>query len=217
MKKPRVKICCIASIEEAKLAISYGASDLGLVGPMPSGPGVISNDEIKSISKKIPSSISTFLLTSESTANNIIKHHQKVETTTIQLVDTIEIKEYATIRQSLPKVKLVKVIHVQDENSINEAIQFSEHVDALLLDSGKPKASTKILGGTGKTHNWEISRRIKQSIAIPLYLAGGLNSKNVNIAIKMVEPDGIDLCSGVRTDDKLDERKLKAFFAAVNS
>lgn len=216
MKKQRVKICCISSIEEARIAIEYGASALGLVGHMPSGPGVIGDELICQIAKLVPPPISTFLLTSETKPQEIINHYRRVNTTTIQIVDELEKREYEMLRNELPNVKLVQVIHVIDENSVKEAIEISRYVDAILLDSGNPNLSVKELGGTGRTHNWDLSREINNSISIPLFLAGGLNKDNVRQAIEAVQPFGLDLCSSVRTDGKLDPQKLKDFFNAID-
>ncbi|WP_138479225.1 phosphoribosylanthranilate isomerase [Dyadobacter bucti] len=217
MIKPRVKICCISSIDEAMTAIEHGASALGLVGHMPSGPGVISDALIEQIARKVPPPVSTFLLTSETKPKDIIAHYKRVNTTTIQIVDALEKREYEALRQALPNVKLVQVIHVIDENSKQEALEIARYVDAILLDSGNPNLSIKELGGTGRTHNWEVSKQIRESIQIPLFLAGGLNKDNVKQAIEAVQPFGLDLCSGVRTDGKLDAQKLKDFFKAIES
>lgn len=213
---PRVKVCCISSKEEALTAVEYGASAIGLVAEMPSGPGIISNDLIKKIAQHTPPPISTFLLTSETDSNKIISHHQRVNTTTIQLVDELKVGNYEQIREALPSVKLVQVIHVIDEKSIEDAIEVSKYVDAILLDSGNPNLKIKVLGGTGRVHNWELSKIIREEISIPLFLAGGLNQKNVKEAIKYVQPFGLDLCSSVRTNGNLDIIKLKAFFNTVN-
>ena len=215
MIRPRVKICCISSIDEAKMAIEHGASALGLVGHMPSGPGVIEDELIYQIAKTVPPPISTFLLTSETKPQDIINHYKRVQTTTIQIVDELKKREYEVLRNELPNVKLVQVIHVIDDNSVKEAIEISNYVDAILLDSGNPNLSVKELGGTGRTHNWELSREIRKSIPIPLFLAGGINKNNVRQAIDTVQPFGLDLCSSVRTDGKLDRQKLKDFFNGV--
>lgn len=199
------------------MAIGHGASALGLVGHMPSGPGVIGDKLIYQISKTVPPPISTFLLTSETKPQDIIAHYKRVYTTTIQIVDELEKREYELLRKELPNVKLVQVIHVIDHNSINEAIEISNYVDAILLDSGNPNLSVKELGGTGRTHNWELSREIRKSISAPLFLAGGLNKDNVRQAIETVQPFGLDLCSSVRTNGKLDSQKLKEFFNEINN
>ena len=213
--KPRVKICCISSVEEAQTAIAYGASALGLVGKMPSGPGIISDIEIAEIVKTVPPGISSFLLTSETKVNDIIAHHQRVHTSAIQIVDALSEGAYHEIRIALPAVKIIQVIHVIDESSVDEALQISDEVDALLLDSGNPNLAIKELGGTGRVHNWKLSRRIVEQSNVPVFLAGGLNALNVKEAIDAVQPFGLDLCSSVRTNGKLDEEKLESFFTAV--
>ena len=212
----RVKICCISSVEEAMLAIKYGASALGLVSEMPSGPGVIDENLIEEISSKVPPPVATFLLTSKQNAGEIIIQHSKVKTNTLQLVDHLLHNELIKLRERLPEIKLVQVIHVLDEKSIDEAVSVQTYVDALLLDSGNPKLKVKELGGTGRTHNWEISRQIVEEVNLPVFVAGGLNADNVIEAIEVVKPYGLDICSGVRTNNQLDEIKLNLFFEKVN-
>ncbi|NOT46390.1 MAG: phosphoribosylanthranilate isomerase [Acidobacteria bacterium] len=216
MSNPRVKICCIADEQEAADAISFGASAIGLVGAMPSGPGPISDAEILRIAKTVPPPIATFLLTSRQTAEGIIEHYYRTKTNTIQIVDELIENDYTGLREALPHIKLVQVIHVMDEESVDQAAELAEHVDAILLDSGNPKLAVKELGGTGRRHDWQLSRKIVETCGKPVFLAGGLNAENVREAIETVQPFGLDLCSGVRTDGKLDLRKLDAFFSAVN-
>ena len=217
MQKIRIKICCICNVEEAQLATAYGASALGLVGHMPSGPGVISNQKISEITKSVPPMVSTFLLTSETKAGAVIDHYKKVNTSTIQIVDVLENNDYQKIKNELPHVKIVQVVHVLNDKSVAEAINVSTYVDAILLDSGNPNLITKELGGTGRTHNWDLSRKIRDQIDIPVFLAGGIDSNNVKQAIEHVQPFGVDLCSGVRTNGKLDENKLRMFFQTIQS
>lgn len=216
MKKTHIKICCISSIEEAKFAINAGASSLGLVGHMPSDPGIISDELIAEIAAFTPKHIETFLLTSETSASKIIQHYLKVRTTTIQIVDALTQGSYLQIKEALPNVKIVQVLHVLDENSIDVAIKISNFVDLILLDSGNPNLATKELGGTGRIHNWKISKEIVNKVNIPVFLAGGLTHENAFQAIKEVNPYGLDLCSGVRTNGLLDVDKLAAFFRAIN-
>jgi phosphoribosylanthranilate isomerase len=215
--KPRIKICCIGSVKEAKMAIELGASALGLVGNMPSGPGVISDDKIAEIVSIIPPPVASFLLTSETDAEKIIMHQKRVGTNTIQIVDKLQTGTYEDIRFALNDIKLVQVIHVLDESSIDEAIAVSQHVDAVLLDSGDPNLKVKELGGTGKIHNWEISKIIRQKLDIPIFLAGGINPDNITKAIHFVQPFGIDICNGVRTNSKLDECKLRNLFKIIET
>ncbi|MBC7872507.1 MAG: phosphoribosylanthranilate isomerase, partial [Ferruginibacter sp.] len=199
MYLPRVKICCISSVYEASTAIGFGAAALGLVGHMPSGPGVINDELIAAIVATVPPPIATFLLTSRIEADLIIDHHRLVQTNTLQIVDAVPQAAYLQLRKALPSVKLVQVIHVINEASLDEALDVSGHVDALLLDSGNPNLEIKELGGTGRVHNWVISKQIREQSKVPVFLAGGLNAGNVRQAIDTVQPFGLDLCSGVRT------------------
>jgi phosphoribosylanthranilate isomerase len=210
--KPRIKICCISSTDEAKTAIEFGASAIGLVAKMPSGPGPISDDLIRQISMTIPPPIGTFLLTSETSVTEIVKHHQRTNTNTIQIVDSLTNGTYSQLKSVLPFMKIVQVIHVIDERSVDQAIVISELVDAILLDSGNPKLKVKELGGTGRVHNWRLSRQIRDNSKCPIFLAGGLNPENVRQAIEEVQPFAIDVCSGVRTNGNLDKQKLDRFF-----
>jgi phosphoribosylanthranilate isomerase len=213
----RVKICCISSKHEAMLAIKQGADALGLVGAMPSGPGIISDALIASIAKVIPPPVASFLLTSEQSTKNIIAHVSRTGTNTVQIVDELTEGSYLEIKHALPLLKLVQVIHVRNRLSIEEAQHNARFVDALLLDSGTPLGKVKVLGGTGTTHNWQLSREIVEAVNIPVFLAGGLNALNVQEAIATVKPFGVDVCSGVRTDGKLDKLKLAAFINAVRT
>lgn len=213
---PRVKICCIANMEEARMALGYGADALGLVGKMPSGPGVISESAITDIAASIPPSVGSFLLTSEQSVPAIIAQQQRYRVNTLQIVDRLEHGSFADLRSALPGVSIVQVIHVTGEESIDEACEVAESgVNALLLDSGDQRLAVKLLGGTGRTHDWSISRRIREAVSVPIFLAGGLRPENVSAAIQEVQPFGLDVCSGLRTDGKLDERKLAMFFDEV--
>lgn len=214
--RPRVKICCIGSQTEAALAVSYGADALGLVSAMPSGPGVISDELAREIAARVPPAVASFLLTSRQSAEGIIEQQRYVRPNTLQLVDRLTDGTYQDLRDALPGVALVQVVHVLDEGSLEEALRIAPEADALLLDSGNQRLAVKLLGGTGRTHDWAISRRIVEHVTTPVFLAGGLNSGNVREAIEQVRPFGLDVCGGVRTDGRLDERKLAAFFEAVN-
>lgn len=198
------------------MAVAGGADALGLVGPMPSGPGVITDTVIAQIAAWAPPAVATFLLTSEVTAERIITHARRTRTSVLQLVDDVEAGVYSELRAALPGVKLVQVIHVRSERDVIAAVEIAPHVDALLLDSGRPELKVKELGGTGRTHDWALSRRIVAVCGKPVLLAGGITPANVAEAISAVQPFGIDLCSGVRTNGLLDAGKLPRLLAAMS-
>lgn len=214
---PRVKICCMGSVTEAWLAISHGAAAVGLVSEMPSGPGVISEDLIAEIAAKLPPALGSFLLTCKSDPQAIIEQQKRLRVNTIQICDRLKVQSYETLRAALPGISLVQVVHVTGAESVAEARSVAPFVDAVLLDSGNQSLPVKELGGTGRTHDWNLSLQIREAIDVPLFLAGGLKAENVADAIRQVRPFGVDVCSGVRTDGKLDEVKLRAFFEAVRA
>ncbi len=211
----RVKICCIQDGLEAAVAVRHGVSAIGLVSAMPSGPGVIKEDVIAEIAPTVPPGVATFLLTSKRDAESIIAQQHRCRVNTLQLCDAVEPGCHAKLRERLPGIALVQVIHVTGPESVDEALSVAGSVDALLLDSGNQRLPVKELGGTGRTHDWRISRKIVESVRRPVFLAGGLTPENVSAAIREVLPFGVDVCSGLRTDGRLDEQKLVRFMASV--
>jgi phosphoribosylanthranilate isomerase len=215
MTAPRIKVCCIASAAEAALAVRYGAAAIGLVSAMPSGPGPIGEGLIAEIAATVPPGVATFLLTALTDADAIVEQQRRCRTNTLQLVDAVEPRVYGKLRRALPGVAIVQVIHVTGNDAVGQALDIAPHVDALLLDSGNPALAVKELGGTGRVHDWQLSRYIVERSGKPVYLAGGLNPDNVQAAIAAVRPFGVDLCSGIRTNGALDPTKLGAFVAAA--
>ena len=216
-RTPRIKICCISSVEEAALAIECGASAVGLVSNMPSGPGVISEDRIAEIAFTIPPAVGSFLLTSKQDAESIVAQHRRCRTNCIQLCDRLTLGSYRDLKSALAGISIIQVIHVTSPESIEEAIAVAPLVDALLLDSGNQSLVVKELGGTGRIHDWTLSRQIREQVNIPIFLAGGLSHHNVRQAIEEVGPFGLDVCSGVRTKGNLDRTKLARSFEAANT
>jgi phosphoribosylanthranilate isomerase len=216
-RTPRVKICCIGSVAEATLAVECGASALGLVSNMPSGPGVIRDEQIAEITATVPPSIATFLLTSRQRVADIVEQQRFCRTNTIQICDHLIHGTHRDLKDALPGISVVQVVHVTGPASVDEAARLAPHVDAILLDSGNQRLAVKQLGGTGRTHDWSLSRAIRERIGVPLFLAGGLTPENVGLAIEEVGPFALDVCSGVRTEGKLDATRLKRFFRAVCS
>ena len=203
------------SVEEAELAISHGADAIGLVSQMPSGPGIIDDAMIRRIALGVPPPVASFLLTAAETADVIAEHVVRSAASTVQIVKHIDPAEHAKLTERLPTIRRVQVIHVEGADVLSLIPLYAPHVHAFLLDSGRPNAAAQTLGGTGRTHDWEISREFVATSPIPVFLAGGLKPENIADAIRLVRPHGVDLCSGVRTDGKLDAGKLGRFMEAV--
>jgi phosphoribosylanthranilate isomerase len=211
----RVKVCCIASVAEARLAVQEGAAALGLVSAMPSGPGPIDEAEIAAIAPRVPPGVTTLLLTSRTDPDAIIDQQRRCGVSGIQLCDRLESGAHRELRRAMPGIRLVQVVHVTGRESIDEALSVAPEVDALLLDSGRLDAPVKELGGTGRVHDWTVSRAIRDAAPVPVFLAGGLNPENVGEAIAAVRPYAVDLCTGIRIDGQLDKAKLVAFMRCV--
>jgi phosphoribosylanthranilate isomerase len=214
---PRIKICCMQSVAEMVLAVRYGASAIGVVSRMPSGPWPIGDDLIAAIARRVPPGVSAFLLTSERSAAAIADQVRRLGPTAVQIVDRPEAGCRIALRRLLPAVRIVQVVHVTGSEAVAEAVAAAPEADALLLDSGNPALAVKELGGTGRTHDWATSRKIREAVEVPLWLAGGLTPENVASAIEAVRPFGVDVCSGVRTGGRLDEQKLARFVSEVRS
>lgn len=197
------------------MALDAGASAIGLVSEMPSGAGPIPEEQITAIVRAVGPEVDTFLLTSALDPLVIIRQQARTGARTLQLVDRLPARSHQTLRAALPEVRLVQVVHVQSEASIREALRIAPACDALLLDTGNPDAAVQELGGTGRVHDWSISREIVRRVDLPVYLAGGLTPQNVGEAVATVSPYGVDLCNGVRTEGRLDPEKLAAFFEAL--
>jgi phosphoribosylanthranilate isomerase len=205
------------SIDEVWMAIEAGASAVGLVSPMPSGPGPISNEKAAELAAEVPPGIDAFLLTPLQTVDELVEQNRLVKARALQLVDALEPGAHAELRRAMPGVKLVQVIHVVGPDSLREALDVAPHVDAILLDSGNPSLKVKELGGTGRRHDWALSRQIRERVDVPVWLAGGLNPDNAREAIESVGPFALDVCSGLRTGAgyDLDPGRLDRFMAAV--
>ena len=215
--RTRLKVCCMMAVAEAREAVAQGADAVGLVGAMPSGPGTIDDALAAEIARAVPPPVASFLLTSFQTGEEIAGHVRKVGATAVQIVRHIEPREYSALRRLLYGVKIVQVVHVEDASALGMAQDYARFADALLLDSGRPTSALEELGGTGRAHDWTVSARVVAGVGVPVFLAGGLHAGNVAEAVRQVRPYGVDLCSGVRTDGRLDAGKLRAFVAALAS
>lgn len=211
----RFKVCCIRDEDELALAVRAGASAVGLVSAMPSGPGPIPDAVIRRLLRRVPPGVSAFLLTSRTDPRELVEQWRGLPADTLQLVDRLPDGGYRELRAALPGVRLVQVVHVEGEDAVAEARAAAGAVDAILLDSGRPGAAVRELGGTGRVHDWAISRRVVEAVDAPVILAGGLRAENVARAVTAVAPFAVDVCTGVRTDGRLDVDKLEAFVGAL--
>jgi len=214
--RTKVKICCIANDAEAQMAASAGADLIGLVGPMPTGPGVLSLEECRPIVAAAPASVVPVLLTSADTGAAIADQISQTGVRAVQIVRHVDPEVHHVLQELVPDCQRLQVIHVEGPEALALIPVYVDLVDAFLLDSGK--AGTDELGGTGRTHDWSVSAEFVTRSGKPVYLAGGLTPSNVAEAVRMVQPYGVDLCSGLREGGPfgaLNSDKLAAFMTAL--
>lgn len=197
------------------MAVEAGADALGLVARMPSGPGPIPDAMIARVTACVPPPVATFLLSAETKAEAISAHIRATNPSTVQIVSHIDPVESEKLAVLEPHIRRVQVVHVEGPEALGLIPAYAPHVHAFLLDSGRPNAVIAELGGTGRAHDWAVSAAFVRATERPVFLAGGLSAANVADAIRQVRPFGLDLCSGVRTDGRLDIDKLAAFVLAV--
>lgn len=213
---PRVKICCIQDAEEAALAVAAGAHALGFVGRGLSGPEVIEDDaRIAAIVATVPPGVDAWLLARDAEPGVLVERVRKTRVNTVQICDAVPRGVYEELRVGAPWCRIVQVVHVSGPEAVEEALGVEDAVDAILLDSGTPSGATPVFGGSGKTHDWGISARVVDAVRKPVWLAGGLRAENVAEAFSVVRPWGLDLCSGVRANGRLNAARLQAYAATV--
>jgi phosphoribosylanthranilate isomerase len=181
---------------------------------MPTGERSISDARIREIAAAHPD-VKRFLLTCRTDPDSIRSQTLEAGTDTVQLVDRMELRDLATLREGLPGISLVQVVHVTGPAAVAEARRVEPYVDAVLLDSGTPDGPVRTLGGTGNAHDWGVSAQIVRDLECPVFLAGGLGPDNVAKAIQRVRPYGVDVCSRLRPKGRLDEALLAQFSTAV--
>jgi phosphoribosylanthranilate isomerase len=205
----RVKICGNRTTDDIALAVAMGADAVGLiVGVRHRSEDAQEPAKAAMLLRSVPVFVSSVLVTHLIEADQVIRLHATVPTTSIQLHDAIPVEAIEAIRTALPHVLLIKAIGVTDEGSIEIAHSFAPHVDALLLDTH----TTDRIGGTGTVHDWSISRKIVATLQTPVILAGGLRPENLIGAIEAVQPYAVDVNSGVEfADGEKDPERVKEF------
>lgn len=203
----RVKICGNTNLDDARAALSYGADILGFIVEVPESTANISREKVAEIIVALPK-CETVLVTTETAPEKIKALALSTKVLTIQYHGNVSPEVIAEIKDELPNFAAWKVIHVKDESAIDEARRFEDVVDGILLDT----AYKEQVGGTGMTHDWNISRIIAGDYSKPVILAGGLTPENVTETVQKVRPDAVDVRSGVSNPDGTkDLEKVRLF------
>ena len=196
MRVPRVKICGIARAEDALAAIDFGADALGfLVGLRYPRADQLDVETARELVLRLPPFVNSVLVTHLDAEADVAELCRRVGAQVVQLHGEFPVAEIPALRAAFPHLKVVKAVHSEDADSVEAAREAAEHADAVLLDTREGEH----IGGTGKTHDWSLSRRIRERLGdFPVILAGGLTPDNVAAGIRFVGPYGVDVNSGVQ-------------------
>ena len=207
----KVKICPNRSIEDPKMSIEAGADIIGiLVGQEHNSNDFVDQYTAKNIADFAKNKCDVALVTHLTNAEDIIQLTKFIGNNMIQLHSDINEAEVEKIVKELPQVKLVRLIHISSDGKIGTDYEKMKYADYYLLDSFNLK--TNQVGGTGLTHDWNKSRELINKLNKPTFLAGGLNPDNVETAIKLANPYGVDVNSGCKNNKGIkDKEKVKRF------
>ncbi len=190
----RVKICGTRNVEEARMIVASGADALGfLIGLVEPNPDQIAPEEAAEIIAQLPPSVSSVLVTQQTDPQVVADLCCCARASAVQLHGGFAPEQIPELRRQVPSVTMIQVVHVAGPDSKMAALHAANFADAILLDSPRHGGA----GGTGKTHDWNLSREIVRACSKPVILAGGLTPENVELAIRTVGPSAVDVHSGV--------------------
>lgn len=188
----RVKICGVRTVEDALGCAAAGADAIGVLVNVKVSPRRITVERARDIARRLPPFVTPVIVMMPSSHDEVIDAALRVRPGAIQLHGNEPPEMLFRIKQALPGIRIIKTIHVGSGNEIQTALSYEGAADGLLLDTSSPAK-----GGSGVTHDWEISRGIVSSVKMPVILAGGLSPSNVEDAIRTVKPFAVDVSSGV--------------------
>ncbi len=208
MRNVRVKICGLTREEDLAVAVAAGADAVGFIVGVPSSPRNLTLEMAEMLLSQVPIFVDSVVVTAPKSIKQLVEVCEGLKPSAIQIHGK-EPLDSSEIREKIKDTRLIKTVYVT-EDALNEtAIEDSKMFDALLLDS----FSKGQYGGTGKVHDWTLSRQIKEAVApVPVILAGGLKPENVKEAILKVQPYAVDVASGVELSPGVkDHEKVRAF------
>lgn len=209
----KVKICGVTRVEDALECARLGADAVGVIVEVSvDTPRKVSADKARKIFEALPRGIERFSVIMPRNAEEAAHLFRSVNPDVIQLHGKEPLSLVEALKEELP-CKLTKTIHVLDSSSLEEAKEYSKYCDYILLDT-----PSKTGGGSGRVHDWTISRGIVEELDIPVILSGGLNPENIGNAVKMVKPHYVDVSSGVESGPGVkDSEIIRRFIVKAKS
>ncbi|MGB7069879.1 MAG: phosphoribosylanthranilate isomerase [Pyrinomonadaceae bacterium] len=205
----KIKICGITILKDALFSIELGADALGF-NFVKQSSRYLTPDKAQFITRKLPAGVNKVGVFVNEPIVDVVEAAELASLDSIQLHGD-ETPEYVSNLRMLTDLEIIKAFRVN--HAFDQHIVTTYGLDAVLLDAFSPHE----LGGSGTTFDWEIARRT--TLLIPkLYLAGGLTPDNVGLAISIVKPFAVDVCSGVEAEKgKKDSQKLRKFIAEART
>ena len=203
----RVKVCGITNLEDALCAVESGADAVGFI-MFKGSKRYISPKEVRKITKNLPPFITKVgVFVNEDRASVLeILSYANLDFAQLHGDETVDYCKY------IGKERVIKVFRLKSNEEIEKIKEFESVCRAVLLDTYSEKA----YGGTGKSFDWRIALKAKESVSVPLILSGGLNLNNVKEAVDFVKPFAVDVCSGVESEPgKKNHSLLKDFIRTV--
>jgi len=195
MRRVKVKICGITREEDLKLVSALGADVVGFLVGVPSSPRNLSLKKAEKLIKLVPIFVKSVLVTVPRSVGEVLKIYERTKPDVIQIHGE-NFLNISVLREKLPNTPLIKAVNANSPDAFETALEMSKLSSAILLDSSVKGR----YGGTGVTHDWKLSKLVKQAIhPKPLILAGGLTPKNVKEAVRTVQPYAVDVCTGVES------------------
>ena len=210
----RVKICGTATFADLECAVAAGADAVGfLMGITHVTQDAVTPETAAAMVATLPPFIVPVAVTHLTKPSDLIRIVELSHCTTLQIQDMVTPDDIAEVREDLPYLRIMKAVHVMDESAIATAKYFSDAADAILLDT----RTADRIGGTGITHDWNISAKIVKECSCPVILAGGLTPENVTEAVARVRPYAVDVHTGVKKNGVRDAERTRAFVAKAKT
>ena len=190
------------------VTVAAGADAVGFIVGVPSSPRNLTLERAEMLLSQVPIFVDSVVVMAPKSIKQLVEVCERLKPSAIQIHGKEQL-DSSEIREKIKDTRLIKTVYVT-EDALNEtAIEDSKMFDALLLDS----FSKGQYGGTGKVHDWTLSRQIKEAVApVPVILAGGLKPENVKEAILKVQPYAVDVASGVELSPGVkDHEKVRTF------
>ena len=192
----KTQIYSIMNADEALACVKAGADRVGILVNTPENPNrypcEITAEEAKPVFEALKGKATSVLISVQDTEEEIFSQLEYLRPDVLHLCagykGSVRFRE--KLRERFPEIELMEAVGVTDESAVQEALRISEYADCIILDSVDPNIAG--IGAAGVTHDWNIDRKIIETVNVPVIVAGGLGPENVAEVIRKTHPWGVD-------------------------